>query len=49
MKNPKKGKGQSWLKFDGRIADPFKFEPIDDLDLISNKTYVLAELRGEGI
>ena len=46
MKSSKKSKakGSSRLKFDGRIADPFKFESIEELVPIPNKTYVLAPL-----
>ena len=43
MINSKKGQARSMIKFEGRIADPFKFEPIEE-DRIPNKSYVLAPL-----
>lgn len=46
MKNSKKGKGNSTrLKFEGRLADPFKFEPILDYDVLPNKSWVLAKIN----
>lgn len=43
MINSKKGQGRQVIWFEGRIADPFKFEPVEE-DRIPNKAFVLAPL-----